>query len=68
MQSCWPTAFDLIKLCTGTAADLGLHSDTVQTVCRQFIASRDAKRDALGSGPAPVRAANLDGLRLSHLP
>ena len=44
MQSCWPTAFDLIKLCTGTAADLGLHSDTVQTVCRQFIASRDAKR------------------------
>ena len=40
----WPTAFDLIKLCTGAAAELGLHSDTVQTICRQFAASRDAKR------------------------
>jgi hypothetical protein len=30
----WPTAFDLIKLCTGAAAELGLHSDTVQTICR----------------------------------
>lgn len=37
----WPTAFDLIKLCTGSAAELGLHSDTVQTICRQFAASRD---------------------------
>mgnify|MGYP005613647745 FL=1 len=37
----WPTAFDLIKLCTGSAAELGLHSDTVQTICRQFVASRD---------------------------
>src|SRR5215471_18851147 len=55
MQPCWPTAFDLIKLCTGTAADLGLHSDTVQTVCRQFIESRDAKggcpRFRASSGP-----------------
>jgi hypothetical protein len=24
-----PAAFDLIRLCTGSAADLGLHSDTV---------------------------------------
>lgn len=37
----WPSAFDLIKLCTGSAAELGLHSDTVQTICRQFVASRD---------------------------
>lgn len=40
----WPTAFDLIKLCTGAAAELGLHSDTMQTVCRQFAVSRDAQR------------------------
>src|SRR5215471_13456412 len=69
MQSCWPTAFDLIKLCTGTAADLGLHSDTVHI--RRFAGSSLRRampsEDALGSGPVPVRAANLDGLRLSHL-
>lgn len=40
----WPSAFDLIKLATGSAAELGLHSDTVQTVCRQFVASRDLHR------------------------
>lgn len=37
----WPSAFELIKLCTGSGAELGLHSDTVQTICRQFVASRD---------------------------
>jgi putative transposase len=30
----WPSAFDLIKLCTGSGAELGLHSDTIQTICR----------------------------------
>ena len=28
----WPSAFDLIKLTTGSSALLGLHSDTVQAV------------------------------------
>jgi transposase len=40
----WPSAFDLIKLCTGSGTELGLHSDTVQTICRQFVASRDLHR------------------------
>lgn len=40
----WPSAFDLIKLCTGAAAGLGLHSDTVSAICRQFTASRDLHR------------------------
>src|SRR5690606_6751462 len=69
----WPSAFDLIKLCTGSAAELGLHSDTVQTICRQFAASRDlhrrcprfrasfgAKR-ALGWIPFIPRAVKIDG-------
>lgn len=38
----WPSAFDLIRLTTGSAAMLGLHSDTVQAVCKQFVASRNA--------------------------
>ena len=43
----WPTAFDLIKLCTGSGAELGLHSDTVQTTCREYAAKRDANRGHL---------------------
>ncbi len=38
----WPTAFDLIKLTTGSGTMLGLHSDTVQAVCKQFATSRNA--------------------------
>lgn len=69
----WPSAFDLIKLCTGSAAELGLHSDTVQTICRQFAASRDLRRRcprfrasfgakrALGWIPFIPRAVKIDG-------
>jgi putative transposase len=39
-----PSAFDLIKLTTGCAAMLGLHSDTVQAVCKQFVSSRNPCR------------------------
>jgi hypothetical protein len=40
----WPSAFDLIKLTTGSSSLLGLHSDTVRAVCRQFVVNRDAAR------------------------
>jgi transposase len=41
----WPSGFDLIKLTNGATKELGLHSDTVQAVCKQFAISRDkAKR------------------------
>ena len=75
----WPSAFDLIKLCTGSAAELGLHSDTVQTVCRQFATSRDAKRGrlrfrasggpkrALGWVPFIPRAVKIDGAHCTYL-
>ena len=75
----WPSAFDLIKLCTGAAADLGLHSDTVQTICRQFAASRDAKhkcprfrasfgpKRALGWIPFIPRAVKVDGAHVVYL-
>src|SRR5215470_18774725 len=55
MQSCWPTAFDLIKLCTGTAADLGLHSDTVQTVPAVHCVARCQAR--MPSVPGQFRSA-----------
>jgi len=69
----WPSAFDLIRLCIGSAADLGLHSDTVNAICRQFAASRDMHRKcphfrasfgskrALGWVPFVPRAVRIDG-------
>ena len=41
----WPSGYDLIKLTNGASKEIGLHSDTVQAVCKQFAISRDkAKR------------------------
>lgn len=75
----WPSAFDLIRLCTGAAADLGLHSDTVQTICRQFVVSRDTHKRrprfrassgpkrALGWIPFIPRALKIDGAHVVYL-
>jgi transposase len=75
----WPTAFDLIKLCTGSGAELGLHSDTVSAICRQFVISRDSKRKCprfrasfgpkrkLGWVPFIPRAVKVDGDRVRYL-
>ncbi len=38
----WPSGFDLINLTSGSSKLLGLHSDTVLAVCKQFASSRDA--------------------------
>ena len=38
----WPSGFDLINLTSGSSQLLGLHSDTVQAVCKQFALSRNA--------------------------
>ncbi|MGH8287170.1 MAG: RNA-guided endonuclease InsQ/TnpB family protein [Steroidobacteraceae bacterium] len=40
----WPSGFDLINLTSGSSRELGLHSDTVQAVCKQFAISRDRAR------------------------
>jgi putative transposase len=66
-------AFDFVRLTTGAAADLGLHSDTVNQICRQFTKARDTKRKcpkfrasfgskrALGWLPFIPRATKIDG-------
>lgn len=75
----WLRAYDLIRLCTGSGAMLGLHSDTVQTICRQFVSSRDATRKcprfrasfgarrALGWVPFTQRAVQLNGSQVTYL-
>lgn len=37
-----PSAFDLATLCRGVTRELGIHSDTVDAVCRKFCDARDA--------------------------
>lgn len=40
----WPSGFDLNKLTTGCAKELGLHSGTVNAVCEQYAKSRSQKK------------------------
>jgi putative transposase len=40
----WPSRFDFVRLMTGAGAELGIHSDTLGAVARQFVDSRDAAR------------------------
>ena len=40
----WASDYDLINLTSGSSKDLGLHSDTVQGVCKQFALSRQKAR------------------------
>lgn len=75
----WPSHFDLVKLTTGCAKELNLHSDTVNKVCAQFVISRDAKRKcpkfranygskaALGFIPYIPRAIRIEDDRIKYL-
>ena len=40
----WHSGFDLNKLTTGAAKELGLHSGTVNAVCEQYAKSRSQKK------------------------
>jgi hypothetical protein len=64
----WPSRFDFVRLMTGASAELGIHSDTLGMIARNFVDSRNAarrcpawrsrKKGALGMG-AIQRAACL---------
>ncbi len=59
----WPTAFDLTKLTSGCAADLGVLADTVNAVCLQFVQSRRRNRCCPGWRSA---RKSLDWIPVSH--
>jgi transposase len=75
----WPSFFDLDRLTASVAAELGLHSDTVKAICRQFTFSRDAKRKcprfrassgskrALGWIPFISRAVKVEDDKVRYL-
>jgi putative transposase len=66
----WPSGYDLINLTHGSSRELGLHSDTVQAVCKEFATRRSKIRKrprwrgkkALGWIPFQAgRAIKIDG-------
>lgn len=66
----WPSGFDLINLTNGSSRELGLHSDTVQAVCKEFATRRSKIRrrprwrgkKSLGWVPfQAARAIKIDG-------
>jgi putative transposase len=75
----WPSAFDLITLCVGVTAELGIHSDTVSEICRRFVVSRNQHKRcprfrasfggkrALGWLPFRGRSIKLDGDSITYL-
>jgi putative transposase len=46
-QRRWPSAFDLAKLCKGAGKELGIHQQTVGTVCDQYAKGRDRAKHSL---------------------
>ncbi len=76
----WPSSYDLNALTRGLAkAGLDLHSDTVNAVCREYAAKRDANRGhlrwrasggakrSLGWVPFIPRAVKIDGGHCTYL-
>src|SRR5277367_1124744 len=37
----WPSFYNLKALASGTSKELGLHAQTIQNICEQFVNSRD---------------------------
>lgn len=54
----WPSRYDLQKLTKGTSKELGINSQTIQLVCKQFVEGRDRAGRSLRfrSSAGPRRA------------
>ena len=73
----WLTAFDLINLCAGASIELGLHSETIAEVCREYVAKRRAshkrrlkwrsRKRSLGWIPFKTRFLKIEADSLTYL-
>jgi IS605 OrfB family transposase len=71
------TAIDLINLTAGSSVELGLHSDTISEICREYVAKRKAshkrrlkwrsRKRSLGWIPFKLRFLKLDDDSLIYL-
>jgi putative transposase len=71
------TAVDLINLTAGSSVELGLHSDTISEICREYVAKRfqakkrrlkwRSRKGSLGWIPFKMRFLKLDGDSLTYL-
>ena len=71
------TAIDLINLTAGASTELGLHSDTIAEICREYVAKRFAakkrrlqwrsRKRSLGWVPFKLRFLKLDEDSLTYL-
>jgi IS605 OrfB family transposase len=79
IASPWPSQYDLSGMTKGTSKDLGLHAQSVQSICEQFVKSRDqhkkcprfrasigAKR-ALGWIPFQRQSRQVEGNTIAYL-
>jgi len=74
----WDSHYILASQCKGVGAELGIHQQTVQEVCRQFAASRDQHRRcprfrasfgqkrALGWVPFQMQSRRVDGNSITY--
>src|SRR5713226_4521172 len=70
-------AFDLLTLCAGASVELGLHSDTLSEICREYVTKRQAshqcrlhwrsRKRSLGWAPFKTRFLKMDGDSIRYL-
>ena len=73
----WLTAVDLINLTAGASTELGLHSDTISEICREYVAKRKAshkrrlrwrsRKRSLGWIPFKTRFLKLGSDSITYL-
>ena len=75
----WATHFDLVKSCKGVGSDLGLHQQSVGSVCEHFVRSREkmkrsprfrassGSKRALGWVPFYKQSRQIDDNSITYL-
>jgi IS605 OrfB family transposase len=78
-KSPWLTHYDLVNLTKGTSKDLGIHAQSITSICDQFTKSRDASKKtprfrksfgpkhSLGWIPFQRQSRQVDGNSITYL-
>lgn len=73
----WLSQVDLINLCAGASTQLGLHSDTISEICREYVTRRiqfkkrrlkwRSRKHSLGWIPFKARFLKIEGDSIKYL-